>query len=316
MRVLVTGALGFTGQAVTRHLLDRGHQVVALTSSSHPSAPVPPGAQLARADLRDRAATAHVVSSGRFDGVCHLAALTKVRESLGDPIGYFDVNVTGTLNLLAALDAEARRTGHAPRLVFSSTGAVYGMRDGTLSESEPAQPANPYGASKLAAEQAIAFQAATGRLGVVTLRCFNIAGAVAGIADTDLTRIIPKTLAVAAGTARRLQINGDGSAMREYTHVLDVAEAFGLALEAAAAGEHQVLNVGSGQGIALAEIVDTARRITGRPIPADHQPPKPEAQILMADSTRIRTELGWRPHRSSLDQILRDGWAAVSAAAA
>jgi UDP-glucose 4-epimerase len=323
MRVLVTGGLGFTGQAVARTLLAHGHQVVVLshrTDGDDPGRPTPPGAELARADLRDRTGLAAVMAAGGFEAVCHLAALTRVRDSFADPIGYFDVNVTGTLNLLQALDTERERTGRPARLIFSSSGSVYGRREGTLAEDDPAIPANPYGASKLAAEQLIGYQAAAGRLDAVTLRCFNIAGAGAGQRDDDLSRIIPKTLAVAAGTAARLEINGDGSAVREYTHVLDVAEAFRLSLGALpldghwldgkAKGRHRVFNVGSGQGTTLMDVVEAVRRITGRPVPVEHRPAQPEARILMADSGRIRRELGWRPVHSALDQILRDGWAA------
>jgi UDP-glucose 4-epimerase len=315
MRVLVTGAAGFTGRAVVHRLLADGHDVTALTSSPD-STNTAEGAELAHADLRDRATLTQVIDAGRFDGVCHLAALTRVRDSFANPVRYFDVNTTGTLNLLAALDAANSGTEQAPRLVFASTGAVYGARDGALNEDEHPAPANPYGASKWAAEQAIGYQAATGRLAAITLRCFNIAGAACGHGDTDLTRIIPKTLAVAAGQADRLQINGDGGAVREYTHVLDIASAFALALEATVPGRHQVLNVGSGQGVSLAEVVAAAHQITGREIPSEHLPPKPEAQVLMADSTRIRTELGWSPAHSSLEEILRDGWRVIAPVAA
>jgi UDP-glucose 4-epimerase len=320
MRLLVTGGLGFTGQAVTRQLLSDGHQVAVLTSAD-PSdesgadrlwASVPPGAELVRADVRERAAIVEVITAGQYAGVLHLAALTKVRDSRADPIGYFDVNLIGTLNLLHALAAHAQRGGQPARLVFSSTGAVYGPREGALGEDEPARPTNPYAASKLAAEQAIGYQAGTGRLGAITLRCFNIAGAVAGRSDRDLTRIIPKTLAVAAGTAELLEINGDGGAVREYTHVLDVATAFALALDAVATGKHRVFNVGSGQGVTLTDVVETARTITGRPIPVEHRPAQAEPRVLMADSGRIRRELGWRPVHSSLRQILGDGWSALT----
>ena len=327
MRVLVTGGLGFVGLAVTRQLLARGDLVTVLSSSSRLRAPVPAGAELAVADLRDRAALGRVIATGRFDGVCHLAALAQARDSVADPIGYFDVNVTGTLNLLHALDASSAvepggvdggaaadgRPNPPVRLVFSSTGAVYGSRDGTLDEDEPARPVNPYGASKLAAEQVIGHQAATGRLAAVTLRCFNVAGADGDRRDADLSRMIPKTLAVATGQAGTLRINGDGGAVREYTHVRDVAAAVVLALDAAQAGRHRIYNVGSGLGVTLAELVTAARRITGRPIPAEHGPAQPEARILMADSRRIRLELGWEPEHSSLEQILTDGWAAVLA---
>lgn len=303
---MVTGALGFVGQAVSRRLLADGHEVVALTRSS-PSLirPLPPGAELCVGDLRDAEAVARAVDG--VDAVCHLGALTRVRDSADDPVRYYDVNVGGTLNLLRALE---RRAGVVPHLVFGSTAAVYGSRDGILAETGPAAPANPYGASKLAAEQAVAHLAATGRIAAVILRCFNVAGAVDGLGDPDLTRIIPRTLAVAAGSGT-LMINGDGSAVREYTHVTDVASAFALALAAAEPGAAPVYNVGSGVGVTLAEVVATAEKVTGRVVAREHQPEKPEVRVLVADSAKIRSELGWEPVSSSLEQILGDGWAAL-----
>lgn len=306
MRVLVTGGLGFIGQAVTRDLLRHGHQVVVLTRGR--TRPVSAGAEVAAADLTDRAAVAGVVRGGGFDGVCHLAALTRVRDSFADPLGYFDVNVSGTLYLLQAL-AEAR-PGAVPRFVFGSTGAVYGSRDGQLQEVSPTQPGNPYGASKLAAEQMVGYQAAAGALAAVTLRCFSVAGAVDGLGDDDTTRIIPRALAVAAGDEPQVMVNGDGSAVREFVHVADVATAYRLALDAAVTGEHRVWNVGSGRGVTVADVVETVHRVTGRPVPVEHQPPKPEPQVLMADNSRIRAELGWEPRHSDLEEIVRDGWTA------
>lgn len=314
MHVLVTGGLGFVGQAVTRDLLHHGHQVVALTRGAG-DRPVPAGTQLVQADLADRAAVTAVVRDGRFDAVCHLAALTRVRDSFADPLGYFDVNVSGTLYLLQAL-AEAAPGVTPPRFVFGSSSAVYGPQDGLLREDSPTRPGNPYGASKLAAEQLLGYQAATGAVAAVTLRCFSVAGAVDGLGDGDTTRILPRALAVAAGVEPQVTINGDGSAVREFVHVADAAAAYRLALEAARPGEYRVFNVGSGRGVTVAEVVETVRRVTGRPVPVEHQPPKPEPQVLMADNARIREELGWQPERSDLEQIVRDGWNALHPAAA
>ena len=171
-----------------------------------------------------------------------LAALTRVRESFEQPTAYFQTNVTGTLNLLEAMAGETERTGHALRLVFGSTGAVYGVPERQpITEDEVPQPTNPYGASKLAAESVIGYQAATGAIGSVVLRTFNVAGAVAGRGDLDETRIIPKAIAVAAGRAERLNVNGDGSAVREFIHVDDLARAYVAALEACEQGRHRVI---------------------------------------------------------------------------
>lgn len=311
MRVLVTGGLGFTGRAVTDELVRHGHQVTVLTSrpTVEPTG-VPTGAAVAHADLRDPVAIASVVETGRFEGVCHLAARTQVRDSLADPVGYYDVNVSGTIHLLAALNSMTKRTGQVPRLVFGSTGAVYGPREGTLNEDETPAPSNPYGASKHAAEQLLTHQAATGRLDVISLRCFNIAGAVRGHGDPDTTRIIPKALAVAAGRFPHVMINGDGGALREYVHPLDVADAYRRALGSAQTGKHLIYNVGSGEPVSVTDVVDTVRRITDRPVPVEHQPPAPEARVLMADSTRIRHDLGWMPAHSGLSEIISDGWRA------
>lgn len=309
MRVLVTGGLGFIGHAVTRDLLDHDHQVVVLTRG-RATRPAPAGAQVAQAELTDQAAVTRVIDDGGFDGVCHLAALTRVRDSFADPLTYFNVNVSGTLYLLQAL-AEARAGDAVPRFVFGSTSAVYGSQDGHLREDSPTQPGNPYGSSKLAAEQLVGYQAATGAVAAVTLRCFSVAGAVDGLGDADTTRIIPRALAVAAGDEPQVMVNGDGTAVREFVHVLDVATAYRLALEAAQPGQHRLWNVGSGRPVTVADVVEAVRRITGRPVPTEHQPPKPEPRVLMADNRRIRAELGWQPAHSELEEIVRDGWAAV-----
>ena len=166
--------------------------------------------------------------------MCHLAALTSVRQSFDEPVQYFRVNVTGTLNVLDAMNAEARRTGRMLRLVFASTCAVYGVPETQpITEAQEPMPGNPYGASKLAAEAAIGYQAALGGISAVTLRTFNVAGAVDGHGDPDTSRIIPKTLLVAAGQADCLTVNGDGSAIREYTHAGDLARAYAMALDSA-----------------------------------------------------------------------------------
>jgi len=230
-----------------------------------------------------------------------------VRDSFEAPLDYYDVNVGGTLNLLASL------AGLPPvPVVFASTGAVYGFCEGNISEDQPAQPANPYGAGKLAAEELLRYHAATGAIGVVTLRCFNIAGAVDGVGDADTTRIIPKAIAVAAGRADVLGINGDGKAVREFTHVADVADAMVLGLAAARPGTGATYNIGSGIEATMLDVVHIVESITGRQLPVEHLPPKPEPAVLVADSDRIRRDLDWRPRRSSLEQIIRDAWAAVA----
>ena len=309
MRVLVTGGRGFVGRAVVAELLAHGHDVLVLARPGAAAADLA-GVPALPADPADRAAMTRLVAGARLDGVCHLAARTRVREAWTDPIGYHDVNLGGTANLLAALTAAAG-SGAPARFVLASTAAVYGSRGGRLREGDRTDPVNAYGASKLAAERLVAAVAATGALAAVSLRCFNVAGAV-GHPDPDTTRVVAKALAVAAGTADRLQVNGDGSALRDYTHVADVATAYRLALESAVAGQHLVLNVGTGAGTSVTDVVRAVQAVTGRPVRTEHLPPAAEAPSVLADCTRIRERLGWRPVRSDLDRIVADGWSALA----
>lgn len=306
MRVLVTGATGFVGRAVVRQLTMAGHSVVGFARTS-----MPISCELRTGDILDQAALEQVVEG--VDAVCHLAALTLVRESFEEPVRYFRVNVVGTLNVLDAMNAEAQRSDRPLRLVFASTGAVYGApeRQPITEEQEPA-PGNPYGASKLAAETVIGYQAALGAISAVTLRTFNVAGAVEGHGDPDTSRIIPKTLLVAAGQADRLNVNGDGSTIREYTHVCDLARAYAAALDVADPAGHRIYNVGSGVGVSIREVIEITEQITGRPVPVRRGPPAREPRELRGDSSRINTELGWYPTRSSLETIITDAWQALT----
>ncbi|MGQ0774809.1 MAG: NAD-dependent epimerase/dehydratase family protein, partial [Pseudonocardiales bacterium] len=299
MRVLVTGATGFVGNAVTAALARHGHEPVALVRGDRP---VPSGAVAAvRGDVLDvesmRVAVADV------DGVCHLAARTRVRDSFTDPVGYWRANVGGTLNVLEALTDQAGRSG--PRsLVLASTAGVYGTPERQpITEEAPTLPQNPYGSSKLAADQAAADVAATGALGAISLRSFNIAGAATGVTDTDLTRLIPKLLAVHAGHEPELVINGDGSAVRDFVHVLDMAEAFALAIDACISGQWRAYSVGSGQRTRVLDVLHATEQITGRQVRIAHRPPATEPPVLIADHTRISHDLGWAPRNSDLPTI-------------
>jgi UDP-glucose 4-epimerase len=305
VRILVTGAAGFVGTAVVRSLLSSGHRVAALAHATQPAG-IP---DLRPGDILDAGSLEEAVAG--VDAVCHLAALTRVRESFVDPVSYFRVNVTGTLNLLDVMAAETARTGRPLRLLLASTGAVYGIpARQPISEDEIPAPANPYGASKLAAETAVAYQTATGKIGSAVLRAFNIAGAAGGRGDGDLTRIIPKTLAVAAGRFSELRVNGDGTAVREYLHVEDFAQACVLAIEASEPGTCRTYNVGSGIGTTVRDIISMTEKITQRPVPVSWGPALPEPGVLLADSSRIAAELGWRPRRSDLAAIVSDAWQA------
>ncbi|MEU5994317.1 NAD-dependent epimerase/dehydratase family protein [Spirillospora sp. NPDC047418] len=300
MRVLVTGAAGYIGYAVGRRLVAAGHEVDGLVRRSRD---VPDGVRPVQGDLL----VPDGLPRGPYDGVCHLAALTRVRESFERPLRYFAANVQGTVNLLESVAAD--------RVVLGSTAAVYGTPERQpIPESEGTAPASPYGASKLAAEQAVRFHARTGAAGAVVLRTFNVAGSVDGRIDPDATRLIPKALAVAAGHAPLLEINGDGLAVREYLHVDDLAAAYVRALEAVRPGEDRLYNVGSGAGAAVHEVVAAVEKATGRPVPTRRRPARPEAPVLRCDAAAIRAELGWRPVRSGLPEIIAGSWDALTRA--
>ncbi|MEU8342853.1 UDP-glucose 4-epimerase [Actinomadura meyerae] len=300
MRVLVTGAAGYIGYAVGRRLAAAGHEVDGLVRRD---AGLPAGVRAVRGDLL----APDGLPRGPYDGVCHLAALTRVRESFERPLPYFTANVQGTVNLLEAVAAD--------RVVFGSTAAVYGTPERQpIPETEATAPASPYGASKLAAEQAVRSHARTGAIGAAVLRTFNVAGSVDGRVDPDGTRLIPAALAVAAGHAPHLDVNGDGRAVREYLHVDDLAAAYVRALEAVRPGEDRVYNVGSGTGAAVSEVVAAVEEVTGRPVPVRRRPARPEAPVLVCDAAAIRRDLGWRPARSALPEIIAGSWDALTRA--
>jgi UDP-glucose 4-epimerase len=307
MRVLVTGAFGFIGTAVGRRLALAGHDVVAVTSRSldEVTAPVFP-CRIVRADLRDQVSVRAAITGAEVDAVCHLAGLGKVRESFERPDEYQAVNAAGTKALIDALAA-------GTRFVFASSVAVYGVPERQpVTEDAPLRPTSPYGESKVAAERAVAEAAASGELGAVCLRIFNAAGAVAGVADTDLSRVIPKAFAVAAGDAPCVEVNGDGSAVRDFMHVADVADAFLTALEEACRpGTVATYNVGA-TAASVAEILAVAEEVTGRPIPVTRNPPRNEPPVLISDHSKIGDELEWAPARSALREIVADAWEAVS----
>ncbi|OLT09372.1 hypothetical protein BJF90_44240 [Pseudonocardia sp. CNS-004] len=303
MRVLVTGASGFVGYAVAKLLIERGHYVLGLTRSSTSTLPEHVGrvhGNLSQDVLR--AALEHI------DGVCHLAARTRVRESRTDPLGYWQTNVGGTLALLHAMSTTGTR-----RLVLASTCGVYGdQATQPIDESAPPAPTSPYGTSKLAADNAAMDLADTCTIGAISLRAFNIAGALPAHPDPDETRLIPRIMAVQRGTAPELIVNGDGDAIRDFVHVADMAEAFALALEACEPGTARVYNIGSGRPTRVRDVISMVEEVTGRPVARRHVAPAAEPQELLADSKAIQTELGWNPQRSDLREIIQDAWATAT----
>jgi UDP-glucose 4-epimerase len=298
-RVLVTGADGYLGTSVVRQLHEAGHHVLGLVRRPLRDRVID-GIRWVHGDVLDAERLAAVVRGERVTAVCHLAARVRAGESWRDPLGYFATNVQGTVNVLSCTPA---------RLVFASTCAVYRLgTDAPAREDDPLGPMTPYAASKRAAEEVIGFRAAAGGLGAVTLRCVNIAGA-DGRPDPDPNRLVPRTLLAATGRIDRLTVSGDGSAIREFIHVADVARAFVAALASCEEGIHQVLNVGSGRGVSILDVVAAAEEVTAGSITLDHLP-SCEPPVLLADSSLIRERLGWRPRRSAIRQILADTWAA------
>lgn len=303
MRILVTGATGFVGYAVAARLAEGGHEVLGFTRS--PSAPLPQTVRRVQGELSPIDLTRALTT---VDGVCHLAARTRVRESWVDPLGYWQSNVGGTLALLKAMQTTKTR-----RLVLASTCTVYGEpAEQPINETAPAAASTPYGRCKLAADHAASDLAATGVLGAVSLRAFNVAGATPGRPDRDDTRLIPRLLAVQQGTAPEIVINGDGSAVRDFVHVADMAAAFSLALEACEPGVARAYNIGSGQPTRVRDAISTVELVTGQPVPRRYTPAANEPHELTADSTLIRSELGWRPERSTLREIISDAWTSLT----
>ncbi|MEU1550560.1 NAD-dependent epimerase/dehydratase family protein [Nocardia sp. NPDC005745] len=291
MRVLVTGANGYLGRAVV-HLLSRaGHEPIAMVRKR-----ISPSQTAARvADLLDDAALREALDGA--EAVCHLAGLTRARESMTEPLRYFRVNTGGTISLLEAMAAAG-----VSRIVFASTGSIYGTPERQpMTESLPDAPPHPYAASKLAAEWALHAQAGTGRLSVAVLRLMNVAGG----ADPDPTRLIPRTFA-AAMNGSALEVNGDGSAVRDYLHIDDAAAAFAACLEKTPPGGFSRYLIGSGQGSSVLDVVAAVEQQTGRRIQLIHRPPAPEPAALVSDPAKAAAELGWYPRHSELESIVRD----------
>jgi UDP-glucose 4-epimerase len=314
MRLLVTGGAGYIGSIVAQRLLDAGHEVVVLDNLSrgHRRA-VPEGAHLVEADLLDPAALAEALAGG-FDGALHFAALSLVGESVAQPELYYRNNIVGTLNLLDAL-----RAAEVERLVFSSTAATYGEPEVVpIEETAPTRPVNPYGASKLAVDQMIGDECRAHGLGAVSLRYFNVAGASGCLGEDHHpeTHLIPNVLRAAQGLQPEVQLFGtdyptpDGTAVRDYIHIEDLATAHLLALDGARAGEHRIFNLGNGNGFSVREVIEAAREVTGLDIPVREAPRRPgDPPILVAASDRIRAELGWEPRKPTLADMVGDAWA-------
>lgn len=312
--VLVTGGAGYIGAVVTAQLLKRGYRVIVLDNLSHGSPhAVPPGATLVRCDVADTHALDQLLGTHRFDAVVHLAASIEAGESMKVPEKYFRNN---SFNSLALLEAVVKH--RIPRLVFSSTAALYGTPERTpILESDPLHPTNAYGESKLVVEQMLAWFHRIHGLRYASLRFFNAAGA-AGEQGEDHrpeSHLIPITLEVALGRREYISVYGtgyptaDGTCVRDYIHVSDLASAHLLALDALRDRGQLIYNLGTGQGFSVRQVIEAVRRVTGHAIPAKEEGPRAgDPAVLVASSEKIRRELGWRPEYPELETIVKSAW--------
>jgi UDP-glucose 4-epimerase len=319
VKLLVTGGAGYIGSVVSTLLLDAGHEVVVLDDLSHGHADaVPKGATLIRGRVHDLAPTVVTAAAG-FDGVLHFAAYIAAGESVEKPGMYWENNTIGSLRLLEAIANAGVR-----RIVFSSTANVYGNPDSVpIVETAVTRPPNPYAGSKLAVDHALTGYANAHGLAAVSLRYFNVAGAHTASDGTMIgerhdpeTHLIPIALRVAAGHQPQLMLFGDdyptpdGTCVRDYIHISDLAAAHLLALDAMGAGTHEIYNLGNGTGFSNREVIEVVREVTGCPVPVTTAPRRAgDPAELVASSEKARTQLGWVPSKPSLSEIVSDAWA-------
>ncbi|WP_160121921.1 UDP-glucose 4-epimerase GalE [Rhodovarius lipocyclicus] len=315
-RYLVSGGAGYVGSHVVLALLDRGDEVVVLDnlSTGHRAA-VPAQVQLCEVDLANRAAVDEVMAGWKFDAVFHLAALSLVGESMREPLRYIRTNVGNSINL-----AEAAIKADVKRFVFSSTAAIFGVpRSTPIPENAPAEPVNPYGESKLMVEQALAWAESAHGLRSACLRYFNAAGADpkgrAGEDHTPETHLIPRAILATLGRETPVTVFGtdydtpDGTAVRDYVHVADLAAAHLAVLPRLEEGS-VAYNIGNGTGYSVKEVIASLERVSGREVPhslGERREGDPPA--LVAGSERLRAETGWTPRLDKLDDIVRTAWA-------
>jgi UDP-glucose 4-epimerase len=328
VKILVTGGAGYIGGTVARLLTEKGHKAIIFDNLSHGRRDLlPRGAEFIQGELADRPALERIFTAAReenqpFDGVLHFAALIEAGESMEHPEVFFRNNTASTLSLLEAMLACGPRL-----LVFSSTAAVYGEPE-TIPIQEDARlmPTNPYGQSKLLVEQMLAWLNRIHGFRYASLRYFNVAGApegpngiTRGEAHQPETHLIPLVLDVALGRRASIRIFGtdyptpDGTCIRDYIHVSDLADAHLLALDALRAASEKplplIFNLGNGHGFSVREVIESARRVTGHPIPVEIHPRRPgDPALLVASSQKALRELGWKPRYTQLDEILRTAW--------
>jgi UDP-glucose 4-epimerase len=314
MEILITGGAGYIGGTVTRLLLAAGHKVTVYDNLRNKDASVVArGATLVHGDLADAALLERVMTATRFDGVMHFAALIEAGESMQKPEIYFRNNTASTLTLLEVM----QKTGHH-RLVFSSTAACYGEPETTpISEDAPLRPTNAYGESKLLVEQMLRWFHQIHGFRYASLRYFNVAGAIQGYGEKHEpeSHLIPLVLDAALGRRESIRIYGkdyptpDGTCVRDYIHVSDLADAHLLALQALERESKLIYNIGNGKGFSVREVIDSVARVTGREIRVEEHPRRPgDPAVLVASSERIMRELRWKPRFADLDQIIASAW--------
>ncbi|MFI5496436.1 UDP-glucose 4-epimerase GalE [Actinoplanes sp. NPDC051859] len=317
MKLLVTGGAGYVGSVTSRLLLDAGHELVVLDNlSTGFREAVAPDATFVQADIADAGSV--LTPDAGFDAVLHFAGLIAAGESMTKPEIYWDHNVQRSLALLDAI-----RAARVPRVVFSSTAAVYGNpTELPITENATKAPTNTYGATKLTFDFALTSEAYAHGLAAVSLRYFNVAGALIRGDGTTIgerhdpeTHLIPIALQVAAGKRDKLQLFGDdyptvdGTCVRDYIHVVDLARAHLLALDAATGGEHKIYNLGNGNGFSNRQVVEAAREVTGTDLPVEVAPRREgDPATLVASSQRARDELGWVPEKNTLQEMIGDAW--------
>jgi len=314
--VLVVGGAGYIGSHMVNELLKAKINVICLDNLSTGHRDLLPGGLLIEGHLGDAALLDKIFSTHHIDAVMHFAAYSLVGESVVNPLKYYRNNLAETTELL-----DAMRRHHVMRFIFSSTAAVYGEPiEVPISEDHPCAPTNPYGATKLAAERMLQYCDAAHNLKFMVLRYFNAAGAdesgKLGERHEPETHLIPCILKAAAGELAQVQIFGtryatpDGTCLRDYIHVSDLTQAHLLALEALLSGKNScTYNLGNSTGYSVREVIAAARKVTGHPIPAVEIDPRPgDPAVLIADSTKIRTELGWRPKFEDLETMIQSAW--------
>ncbi len=314
MNLLVTGGAGYIGGTVATILMEAGHRVTILDNLCHSKRhEVPAGAEFVEADIADRPRVEALLRELKPDGVLHFAALIEAGDSMRVPEVYFRNNTASTLALLEAMHA----TG-INKLVFSSTAAVYGEpRSIPIAEDAPLDPTNAYGESKLLVEYMLRWFHQIHGLRYASLRYFNVGGALPhrGEAHEPESHIIPLILDVALGRRDKIFIFGDdydtpdGTCIRDYIHVRDLADAHILALQALDTRDKLIMNLGNGSGFSVKEVIDSARRVTGHAIPVEMKPRRPgDPARLVASSEKAKAELGWKPQIPEIDRILASAW--------